>query len=153
MKKIIEVTLNEDNDLYEKYNKNIASRELINYLVDMMPFFNKKDIIKIVVNNNLVGNDDSAEIIKKSLRQEYENLNYKYNQNNSIQILYLILGVAILFVSTLINDEVFKEVVLIIGWIFIWTMMELEIFNDKNIIKRRKIIRKLISSEIVENKN
>ena len=75
------------------------------------------------------------------------------HQRGLIQILYLILGVVILFVSTLINDEVFKEVILIIGWIFIWTMMELEIFNDKNIIKRRKIIRKLISSEIVENKN
>lgn len=153
MRKIIEVTLNEDNDLYEKYNKNMASRDLINYLVDMMPFFNKKDIIKIVVNNNLAGDDDSAEIIKKSLRQEYENLNYRYNQNSLVQVIYLILGIVILFLSTLINDEVFKEIVLIIGWIFIWTMMELEIFTDKSIIKRRKIIRKLISSEIIENKN
>lgn len=153
MKKIIEVTLNEDSDLYEKYNKAMASRDLINYLVDMMPFFNKKDIIKIVINNNLVGDDDSAEIIKKTLRYEYENLNYKYNQNTLIQVTYLFLGILILFLSTLITNEVFKEVVLIIGWIFIWTMMELEIFTDKNIKKRRKIIRKLLASEIIENKN
>lgn len=153
MKKIIEVTLNEDSDLYEKYNKAMASRDLINYLVDTMPFFNKKDIIKIVINNNLVGDDDSAEIIKKTLRDEYENLNYKYNQNTLIQVTYLFLGILILFLSTLITNEVFKEVVLIIGWIFIWTMMELEIFTDKNIKKRRKIIRKLLASEIIENKN
>ncbi len=152
MKKIIEITLNDENDLYEKYNKKLASRNLINYFVDVMPFFNKKDIIKIVINDNLLEKVDCASLIKETLMLEYENLNYQHNKNSLVQVIYLFLGIFILFLSTLMTQEVFKEVVLIIGWIFIWTMMELEIYTDKSIKKRRIIIKKLLNSEIVVNK-
>ena len=152
MKKIIEINIKDELDLYEKYNKKLASRDLINYLVENALFSKSKDKLKIIINSNLENNKDIGKIIKETLRAEYENLNYKYNRNSIIQAIYLILGVIVLFLSTLIAETVLKEVVLIVGWIFIWTMMELEIFSDKDIKTRRKAILKLIKSDFVEVK-
>lgn len=153
MKKIIEITLNDENDLFDKYNRNIASRELIDYLIEKTPYFNMKDSLKIIITNNLeIEDEDPLSVIKYSLRKEFEELNNDYYKNNIIQIVYLILGIIVLFISTIINDKVFSEFILIIGWLFIWSMMELEIFTDKSIRKKRRIIKKLLASEIIENK-
>lgn len=153
MKRIIEITLNEENDLFDKYNRDLASQELINYLIDKTPYFNMKDSVKIIITNNMeIEDEDPLSVIKYSLRKEYEELKDDYRKNNIIQTVYLILGIIVLFFSTLINDKVFSEVILIIGWLFIWSMMELEMFTDKSIRKKRRIIKKLLSSEIIENK-
>ena len=153
MKKIIEITLNNENDLFDKYNRNIASQELINYLIEKTPYFNMKDSLKIIITNNLeIEDEDPLSVIKYSLRKEFEELNNDYHKNNIIQLVYLILGIIVLFISTIVNAKVFSEVILILGWLFLWTMMELEMFTDKSIRKRRIIIKKLLASEIIENK-
>lgn len=150
MKKIIEVNILEENDLYERYNKKIASRDLINYLVESMPFYRKKDIIKIIIRNNLDDDVEIAEVIKRALREEYEDLKYHYYQNSITQAACFFLGFLVLFFSTKIFDEVFKEIAIILGWVFIYSMIESEIFVDNRIKRRIKIIRKLLSSEIIE---
>ncbi len=153
MKKIIEITLDDEKDLFDKYNRNLASRELIDYLISKTPYFNMNDSLKIVITNNLnIEVEDPLSVIKESLRIEYEELKDDYNKNNLIQLGYLLLGIFVLFISTLISDKVFSEIVLIAGWLFIWTMMELEIFADNTIRKRRRVIKKLLSSEIIEKK-
>ena len=58
--------------LYEKYNKNIASRDLINYLVESMPFFKKKDIIKIIIKNNLSNDVQNFENKENTVEQSEE---------------------------------------------------------------------------------
>ena len=150
MKKIIEVNILEENDLYEKYNKKVASRDLINYLVESMPFFKKKDIIKIIIKNNLSYDVEIAEVIKRALKEEYDDLKYQYNQNNLIQIISFCLGFFVIFLSTKIFDEVFRELTLILGWVFIYSLIESEIFVDNSIKRRIRKIRKLLSSEIIE---
>lgn len=150
MKKIIEVNILEENDLYEKYNKKVASRDLINYLVESMPFFKKKDIIKIIIKNNLSYDVEIAEVIKRALKEEYDDLKYQYNQNNLIQIISFCLGFFVIFISTKIFDEVFRELTLILGWVFIYSLIESEIFVDNSIKRRIRKIRKLLSSEIIE---
>lgn len=66
-----------------------------------------------------------------------------------IQLIYLVVGVLIIFLSTLINGEVFREVTLICGWVLIWATVELEIFSDIEGRKRRKKLKKLLNSEII----
>lgn len=150
MKKIIEVNILEENDLYEKYNKKVASRDLINYLVESMPFFKKKDIIKIIIKNNLSDDVEIAEVIKRALKEEYDDLKYQYNQNNLIQIISFCIGFFVIFLSTKIFDEVFRELILILGWVFMYSLIESEIFVDNSIKRRIRKIRKLLSSEIIE---
>lgn len=150
MKRTIKISLDDESDLYERYNKEVVSRDLINYLIERASFFNKNDKLEIVIKNTLKNTDDLVNLIRASLKSEYENLNYKYNRNNLVQMVYLILGIVVLFLSTLVAETVLREIILIVGWIFIWSMMELEIFSDKDIKKRRRIILKILKSKIIE---
>lgn len=45
-----------------------------------------------------------------------------------------------------------KEVVSIGGWVLIWEMVESEIFDDMSNKTQRRILEKLLNSEIVENR-
>ena len=105
-----------------------------------MPFYRKSDIIKIIIRNNLDDDIEIAELIKKALREEYEDLKYLYNRNNIVQSICFIIGFFVLFISTKIFDELFKEIAIILGWVFIYSMIESEIFVD-NSIKRRTVFR------------
>lgn len=150
--KVIEVDLIEQNDLFEKYNKNKVSKDLINYLVQSTPTFTKNKVIKIVINNKLVEYDNCVELIKKGLKEEYDKSLKKHNHTNLAQFFYLIIGIIALFISTLIKLKVLREVILIGGWVLIWSMIELEMFNDTEDKKRRIILKRLLNSEIIHKK-
>ena len=112
-------------DVYEKYNKNEISKELINYIIEKC--YNEKNI-KIIINNKLDIN--IKPLIYKGLENEYNRIYLKYKKNNKIQIIYLILGIIILGISSIISENVISEVILVTGWVFIWSVVELEIFTD-----------------------
>ena len=132
-------------DVYEKYNKNEISKELINYIIEKC--YNEKNI-KIIINNKLDIN--IKPLIYKGLENEYNRIYLKYKKNNIIQIIYLILGIIILGISSIISENVISEVILVTGWVFIWSVVELEIFTDTIGRKKRKIIKKILKSEIIE---
>ena len=150
MKKIIEIDITEKEYLVEKYNKKQSSRDLIAYIIESLSNFDKKDKVKIVINNK-VKDINSKEIIIKGLKEEYYKSLKKHLHNNIVQIIYLIIGIIMLFLSTLIKESVLSEIVLIGGWVFIWAMVEIEIFTDVEGRRRRKILKKLLESEIIEN--
>lgn len=132
-------------DVYEKYNKNEISKELINYIIEKC--YNEKNI-KIIINNKLDIN--IKPLIYKGLENEYNRIYLKYKKNNKIQIIYLILGIIILGISSIISENVISEVILVTGWVFIWSVVELEIFTDTTGRKKRKIIKRILKSEIIE---
>ena len=151
MEKIIELDLLHSDSFFEMYNRKKVSRELINYLISEGYNINKKEKIKIVINDSMVGNIDCVKLIKEGLKNEYD-ICYKKHQIITLkQMLYFIVGVIVLFISTVIHEKIFSEVILIIGWVLIWTMAELEIFNDVDSMKKRKILKRLLNSEFVEN--
>ena len=149
MEKIVEIDLAKKEDLYEKYNKNIVSRELINYLVLSTPILKKDDNIKILINNETKEND-VVRLIKEGLQKEYHDSLNRCYRNNIIQVIYFFIGLIGLYISTLISETVLKEVILIGGWVFIWALVEIEIFTDRKGRIRRKILKKLINSEFIE---
>ena len=132
-------------DVYEKYNKNEISKELINYIIEKC--YNEKNI-KIIINNKLDIN--IKPLIYKGLENEYNRIYLKYKKNNIIQIIYLILGIIILGISSIISENVISEVILVTGCVFIWSVVELEIFTDTTGRKKRKIIKRILKSEIIE---
>lgn len=151
MEKIIEIDLFDSDDFFETYNRKKVSRELINYLVSEGYSIKKDDKIKLVINDSMNEKINCVKLIKEGLKREYD-ICYKKHQMICLkQLIYFITGVAILFMSTLINEEIFSEVVLIIGWVLIWTMAELEIFNDVDSMRKRKTLKRLLNSEFVEN--
>ena len=152
MKRIIELDIVNKDDLLEKYNKKQASRDLINYIVESISYIDKKDEVKIILNNHFK-DINSKELILEGLKREYHKSLVKYIHNNIVQIIYLILGVVMVFLSTIIKESILSEVVLIGGFVFIWAMIEMEIFTDVMDRRKRKRLKKLLRSEIIEKNN
>ena len=152
MEKVIEIDVYEKKDLFDKYKRKKVSRSLIKCIIDETPKFKQRDNFKIIINSKLEDGINVIELIKQGFKEEYEKNNKKHVRIDRIQVIYLILGILILSLSIQIESEIFREVVLIIGWVFVWAMVELEIFTDKEEkIKLRKL-KKLINSEIIVNK-
>lgn len=151
MEKIIEVDLTSNENFYEKYNQKEVSIDLVNYLISSTPKLLRKDKIKIVINNK-TEEKNIENLIKSALKKEYNNSLQEHYHTNVVQFLYLLIGLLVLFLSTLIIEAILKEVILIGGWVFIWALVELEIFNDARGRHRRIILKKLINSDIVEIK-
>ena len=119
-------------------------------MIDSTPRLKKEDTLKIIINNHL--DYSVTSLIKNGLKEEHDKDLSRYFYNNLTQISYFIIGVLILFISTLLEKSILKEIIVIGGWVFIWEMVELEIITDINNRKRRKILRKILNSEFNEIK-
>ncbi len=147
MNKNIVIDIMKKDDLFEKYNQKIIKRELVNYLIESTPIVSNEDVITIIITSKIKEDLDIVELIKNGLKKEYSisiNRNYR---DNLTQFIYLIIGVIGIFISTLIHETVLKEIILIGGWVFIWALLEMEIFTDLKGRRRRKIIEKLLKSK------
>ncbi len=151
MEKIIEIDLINKDDLVEKYNKKNVSTKLINYIIKEAIFAKSYEKIQIIINKNCNIEDDAIQMIKKGLQEEYDRSIEKRNINNMKQLWLLALGIILLFLSTLIKqNNIWKEILLISGWVPIWEMVEVELFPDVEGRKKRKNIKKLLKSEMIE---
>lgn len=150
MEKTIEIDIVNEDDLFEKYNKNKVSKDLINYIIESIPRFKKKDILKIKINNRV--KESCIPFIIDGLKEEYQKSVNAHYYTNIVQTIYLLVGIIVLSISTIIEKVIFKEIVLIGGWVLIWSMVELELFSDTSGRRKRRILKKLLNSKIVENK-
>lgn len=152
MENVIELDITNENDLYEKYNKRTTSKKLIEYIVEEAMMLRIDENVKININNYLEDDIETTPIILQGLEKALDDNKRKYRHNNMMQTTFLICGIIILFISTLLWKSVFKEIILIFGTVLIWQIVEIEIFTDLKGKRRRKIIEKLLDSEIIENK-
>ena len=150
MKRIIEVDLIDEDRLFERFNKRQVSNELIDYLIKEIGILKQNDVITVIINNYL-SISDTKTLIKNKICDEYSQTILKYQHNIYMQLIYLIIGILSLILSSLIKDNIFKELILIGGWVLIWSMIEIEIFSDTELKRKRKILKKLLNSEIIEN--
>lgn len=150
MEKIIEIDILNKNDLIDKYNEDKLSRDLMEYIIKEVGYVRRKDKIKIVINNKC-GVKNYKNIFINSLKEEYLK-NLKITRITNIkQLFLLIIGIAFLFFSTLVKEEsIWKEILLIGGWVPIWEVIDIELFSDLEGRRRRIILKKLIKSEFQE---
>lgn len=152
MERIIEVDLIDKYDLVEKYNEKIVSKALINYIIDEAMYISKKDTIKIQVSKKFPSAKSCKNLIIDGLKREYDESLELHHRIDLKQYFFLVWGVLALFLSTLIGeDSMWKELLLIASWVPIWEMIDLEIFSDHDESKKRKVLKKLLNSEIIEN--
>lgn len=150
MEKILEIDINKESDLFETYNNKKVSRELIQYMVDSYPKMNRDDTLKIVINNN-IKKVRCAELIKMELDEACRRSDFRFHNTNLKQLSFLIIGVFALVIASFIDWDVIKEVVIIGAWVLLWDAVELEIVDDISNRKKKKIYKKLLKSEFVEN--
>ena len=151
MEKILEIDLDSTEDLFECYNKKKVSRDLIQYMVDAMPRLKKNDTLKVVINNRIKGNVKCAELIKKAIDDACARNDFRFHLTNMKQICFLILGVIALLVASIVDWEILKEIVIIGAWVLLWDVVEMEIVDDINNRKKKRILKKILSSEFIEN--
>jgi len=102
---------------------------------------NKKDKIE----------ENSINLIKEGLKEEYKRSIEEKNRNNLKQISFLLLGVIFIFIATRIeNRGMLRELLIITGWVPIWEMLEIELFPDVYGRRERRTIKRLLKSEIIE---
>jgi len=150
MKKVIKINLNSEEDLVDKYNEEHVSKELTDYILKQTHFINKKDEKYVIINKKF--EKDSIGLIKTGLRNECLSAIKQSKFDNIKQITFLLLGLLCLVLYALIdNVEIFSEIILIGGWILIGEAIEIQLFSDAEIKRRKMIIKKILESEFIEN--
>lgn len=153
MEDFIEIDINNKYDLIDRYNEKRVSKELLKYIINKTIFTKKSEKIKIVINKKIDINEDSVEIIREGLEKEYNKSLEERNRNNIKQIILLMLGIIFIFIATRIeNRGMWREIILITGWVPIWEMVKIELFADVYGKRKRRIIKKLLAGQIVEKR-
>ena len=151
MEKILEIDINSTNDLFDTYNGKKVSKELIQYMIENFPRMKRNDTLKVIINNNIKGNVRCSELIKKALDDASEKSDFRFHNTNLKQFSFLFLGILALFVASVISFDVIKEVVIIGAWVLLWDAVEMEIVDDIVNRKKKNTLKKLLSSEFIEN--
>lgn len=152
MEKILLIDLDEKDDLFERYNKNKVSKDLIQYMIDVMPVLKKDDSLKVVINNRIKGDIHCSELIKKALDEACINNDFRFRLSNMRQMSFFIVGIFALIIASMIDLEILKEIIIIGAWVLLWDAVEMEIEDDINNRKRNKKLKKILNSEFIENK-
>ena len=154
MKKIIKIYIQNEEDLIETYNADIINHSLIEHILKQSIYTKEKENIKIIINNKCITKINIQEKILDGLQLEYEHTIKEHQRNNLIQTFLLLLGITFLFLSTLVPEEfIWKEILLIGGWVPIWEMVDIELFKEFKERRTKKIIEKLVNSEFEIAKN
>ena len=152
MENNIKIDIANKSVLLEKYNESKVSRNVIKYLIKEAMLVDKKEDIKIIINKNSIIEEDCKKLIIEGLKDEFNRSKEKYHADNIKQIYLLILGIILLFLSTLIKENsIWREILLISGWVPIWEMVKIEIFPDVQGRIKRRVIKKLLQCKIIEN--
>lgn len=147
MKSIV-VNIRRERDLYEKYS-NEVSKDLIKYLVDEAK---TKEDIEIIIKTKLdIKNIDK--FIKEGLEESYKDIRVIDKFYDNKQVLLFIIGMIFLIFSTLTKPELIKELVLIIGWIAVWEVLDIAINIDSKQRFNKRIIKKLLNCKYTVNEN
>ena len=151
MECLIKINIDNKHDLINKYNEKNLSDKLLEYIINQTIFTKRNKKIKILINKKIDIKENSIEIIREGLKKEYNKSLEERNRNNVKQFILLILGMIFIFIATRIeNRGMWREIILITGWVPIWEMVKIELFSDVYGRRKRRIIKKLLTSEIVE---
>ena len=153
MNKEIEIAITNEEDLYDKYNKNYINDDLIQYIIKKAVELKSVSNYKIIITSTLKNDIDYEELIKEGLRKEYIKSYDKHNINTRFFFFYLISGITLLIISRILNSTViFSEIFLIGGWVLIWKVIELLLFTNFEENLKRKLLKRLLNSLIIENR-
>lgn len=146
--KNIQVDITNIENLVETYNIYQINKDLLNYIIEKASSAEDGEKIKITIQNTT--KVDAKKLITEGLEEALNKCKIRHTHINRMQLIYFMLGIISIFLTLFIHIDVIDEIILIGGWVFIWSAIELEITSDFNELRKRKIIKKLLKSEIEE---
>lgn len=150
MEKIININLKKAEDITNKYNDNVIKSELLSYLLDSAKYIKRKDKIKILIDNNTnLESNNIKKLIILGLKEEYTDSIRHHSINNFKEIIFLIVGILLLYISSYFDNNIGRELFLIGGWVFIWETIELEVIYDNREKRKRFLLKRLMNSVFV----
>ena len=148
MENIIKINIKKKEDYVSKFNDNILSRELSNYIIDEHKSFSIKDSFHIEVTTDYEMNEKEKEKFVDMIRHNYgteiSEMISKRKRSIFMDIITLLLaGIALVFYLLSSDVPILSEFILVFSWVLIWESMYNLIFggftNKIDIERRRKI--------------
>lgn len=140
----IRVLIKDENSLYEAFS-NSLSQALIDYLIQEAMI--KNDIV-IEVNTKLKI-PNLEEIFYKGINEYYTKLVLKDKIYDVKQIVFILLGIIFLITSTLLNNDLLRELLIIAGWVAIWDVIDYYLNKNMEYRRVKRVLQKLMKAKIV----
>ena len=147
---IINIDISSKEGLLCEYNEHEISPELVEYVIKKAIYIDIRKKITIVINNKSNISRDIKKMIVSKLEKEYEISMKQHRIYDLEQLLFFVLGTLMLLFSRMItHTQILKDILVIVAWVPIWKMVELELFEDRQGLNRRRVIKRLLKSEYV----
>ena len=158
MKKVenkIIINLNQNDDACNKFNNNILSKELGNYIYEQYTGFKNDGDIKLIIS--------SDEEMDNNFKNKLRKMIIEYISSNIIElnkihkkviiksILLSIIGICLIFIAhffNIYNEYIVSEVLMIAGWVSIWEVFDNLVFKESKWRSRYNGYKKLSKCEI-----
>ena len=148
MEKIINIHLKEKNNYKNKYNENILSYELRNYILEELKGIETKEKIKFSISSNFEMTEKDKNELVDMIRNNFgadisEILNFAKKQK-STNYLILLISIILIIIYSIINIKLLAQFILILGWVLlgesICNFLYKGIENHHKISRRKQIV-------------
>ena len=148
MEKIINIHLKEKDDYKNKYNENILSYDLSNYILEELKGVDTKQKIEFNISTEFEISEQEKNILVDMIRNNFgadisEIMNIA-KKHRIIDYFILIISIILITISFMLNLKLLAEVILILGWVllgesicnFLYKGMEIRY----KILRRKQIV-------------
>ena len=148
MENIIKIHLNTKEDYKNKYNEEILSYQLSNYILEELKGINTKQKIKYVISTDFnideVEKNNLVDMIRNNFGADISEIMNLAKKERIANYLILLTGAIFLIIYSLLEKYIISEFVLILGWVFlgeaICNFLYKGIENKSKISRRKQIV-------------
>lgn len=153
MIKIIEIDLDSKLEYLNKYDDNMISEELLNYVLDTFDNVKNNVVLQIKFNYNATNKEllKIENLMKKSFLIELDNIKKKLKKQRVIDLLLLLWGMLVLVIYFFMKNYEFvllTELLMITSWVSLWKFVENILFDRRLLIIKKKKYEKLVNAKI-----
>ena len=149
MNNVIRINIKNREDYVSKYNDNILSKDLSNYIMDECKSFNIKEsfYIKITSDYDMGGSEkeDIASMIRANFGIELSELIERRKITLYMDAIILLFGIiALVFYLHSSNIPILSEIILVISWLLVGESFSNLVFtgfsNKIDMLRRKKLV-------------
>ena len=158
MKKIVNkiiINLNKNDDVNSKFNDQILSPELGNYIYDQYTGFKENGIINLVISSDEKMDDEFknklTSMIIDYFKSNINELNKIHNKLYIKSMIMSIIGIIFIIITNflnLYNDHIISEIFMIAGWVLLWEVVDNIVFKESKWHSRYNGYKKLLKCNI-----
>ena len=168
-KSIIELYINDEKDLYNKFtvsgkNKPPAlhtkiNDEIIDLIIAETENTPNKNSLAITINLCCQMNSEINAIekmIKENIARRIDSINWTFKKYNIFIVISAFIGMFLIGVTQFleVTERRFplKEFIVVMSWVFMWKAVELIFFDKMKLRRKKRILLKIYHSEIITDR-